>query len=325
MRASSLAAVIRLCNIAPAAERERAPGVHRHPSPVPPCRFPSSPFLTASDLPARTGPVKATLRRTPVAADPAAGPGRWPGWRLRPATFASTIETPPAVPGPSMTSSPLSRIAFLAAAVMLGQVAPVAAQAPGGAVVIASDDALQWCLAAQRSRDGGFDEIWLAPCTSPAARFTVDGRTGRVRSGIAPQPLPQRHDRVGRCSLCGRAASLRRHILRQFLHLRSRDTSAGLDRGRHRPAQPRQPLLGHGAARPAHPDHERCVQQPARAERPQHLRRGTRLVGRRSQCSGPTGHPACRPRPDGAAPRHPAAVIRRPRTAGGRRRGGPGE
>ena len=85
-----------------------------------------------------------------------------------------------------MTPSLLSRIAPLATFCMLGLSAPAIAQAPQGAVVIASDEALQWCVAAQRSRDGGFDEVWLAPCTSPAARFTVDGRTGRVRSASRP-------------------------------------------------------------------------------------------------------------------------------------------
>jgi len=81
---------------------------------------------------------------------------------------------------------PALRFASLAALAMLALTGTASAQAPAGPVVIASDETLQWCLATQRSRDGGFDEIWLAPCTSPAARFVIDGRTGRVRSAARP-------------------------------------------------------------------------------------------------------------------------------------------
>ncbi len=63
------------------------------------------------------------------------------------------------------------------------------AQSPGNVVVFAifeNPEPHHGCIVSERNRDGGYDNLVLGRCDSPAARFIFDERAKRIRPAARP-------------------------------------------------------------------------------------------------------------------------------------------
>ncbi|AVO45780.1 hypothetical protein [Phreatobacter cathodiphilus] len=76
-----------------------------------------------------------------------------------------------------------------AAAAILCLTATASAQSPGNAVVFAifeNPEPHHGCIVSERNRDGGYDNLVLGRCDSPAAQFVFDERAKRIRPAARP-------------------------------------------------------------------------------------------------------------------------------------------